>query len=787
MSLHSFGGNPPHSRAPVGDAPYIGARPSRGVLAGSPSDGTAMPNLRRTLFLALFALTASSLAGPLPLAGQDPDLPHGSDIHGVVVDETGRPLAAVAVRLPLLGRTELTHQNGTFHLERVPAGTHVVLFERIGYRAHTVTAEVVSGETVQLEVALTPSALDVQGFVVTGTISARSGDEVIRPVDVLSGQELTRRLESTLAATLENQPGISAVTMGPAAARPVIRGLGGDRVLMLEDGERVGDVSGVSSDHATAVDPASAQRIEVVRGPSALLYGSQALGGVVNVIREEIPLTVHHGIHSTVNVQGQSVNDGVVGSATVLSGIGNRVALRLEGGLREYGDLATPEGTLDNTGGMTRNLAGGASWVGESGHLGAAYRFLGNEYGIPGGFVGAHPTGVDIEMTRHVFKGEAELRSVGPFDVVQGTTSHTRYNHKELEPGGILGTEYGLLTTAGEVKAHHGKAGILSGGTVGMRAQFERFGFGGGVSTTDARRWTLSTYAHEEVVLDDWTVEAGLRWDHVRVDALEEKPDASIGDVRDRTFHALSGSVGLLRRFGGGITGGISLARAFRAPDISELYSEGPHLASYSFEVGNPDLDTEVGTGVDLFLRFDRGSVRGEVAAFRNAVAGYLYPRETGEISPRTQLPIYQYTGADALLVGLEGGLEIVFSDRLVADGTVSWVRGTLSDTDEPLPLIPPLNGRVGIRYDTPLWFAGAEARLASRQDRLGAFETPTDGYAVLGLSTGIRTTWNGQLHSVTLRLDNLTDATYRNHLSRTKELMPEAGRGVSLVYQVVF
>jgi iron complex outermembrane receptor protein len=730
---------------------------------------------------------ATALGLPLGVRAQDPEADHGSDVHGSVRDDRGAPLAAVAVRLPQLGRTELSHDDGSFHLERVPTGTHVVLFERIGYRSRSLTVTVGRGETTRLDIVLEPSALEVEGFIVTGTPTARSSDRILRPVEVLSGQELSRRLEGTVAATLRAEPGVSVGGMGPATARPVIRGLGGDRVLILEDGERVGDVSAASSDHATAVDPASAQRIEVVRGPSALLYGSQALGGVVNIIREEVPRTVHHGVHSTLSLQAQSVNDGVVGAATLLSGVGQNIALRFEGGLRTAGDLATPEGSLMNTAVDTRNLAGGASWVGSAGHIGAAYRFYGSDYGIPGGFVGAHPQGVGIEMTRHVVKGDAQLRNVGPFTVLDGSASHTRYNHKEIEPGGILGTEYGLFTTSGEVKARHGALGVLTGGTVGARAQFERFGFGGGLRTTDARRWTLSLYAHEEIDLDDWTVEAGARWDRVSADALAEDDDAAIGNIRDRTFDALSGSLGVLRRLPGGLSAGASLARAFRAPDISELYSEGPHLASYSFEVGNPDLDTEVGTGFDLFLRLDRGSVRAEAALFRNDIDGYLYPRETGETSPRTQLPIYQYTGADARLAGVEGSLDLAWSEHWAIDGTVSLVRGTLTETDTPLPFIPPVNGRAGLRYDTPGWFAGTEIRFSARQDRLGEFETPTDGYAVFGLSGGLRTTLAGRLHSMTLRIDNVTDEGYRNHLSRTKDIMPEAGRGVSLVYRIVF
>lgn len=735
----------------------------------------------------MVAILLSPLSGAAQAGeGRSGGEPHGATIEGVVRDAEGTPLAGVLLRIPELERSEFSHDDGTWHFERLPPGSYTVSAERLGYGTTSREVTVTADEVVEVELLLAPSAIEVQGFVVTGTAEARSGDRLLRPVDVLSGQELTRRLESTVAQTLAREPGLATVTMGPAAARPVIRGLGGDRVLMLEDGQRVGDVSAASPDHATAVDPASASRIEVVRGPSALLYGSQALGGVINVIREEVPRTVHHQLHGDVTLQTETVNDGVVGGGSLLYGIGEHIGLRAEGSYRSAGDLATPMGDLQNTGISTINAGAGASWIDDVGHLGGAYRYYANDYGIPGGFVGAHPTGVDIEMTRHAFRGEGQLRDLGPFSRIDADVIHTRYNHRELEAGGIVGTEYGLFTTAGEVQARHGGLGPATGGTIGARAQFERFGFGGSTGTPDTRRWTTSLYAFEEVELERVTLEGGVRWDHVEADVLQPDPDASIGDVRDRSFDAFSGSLGVLVDAGSGLSLGATAARAFRAPDVNELYSTGPHLASYVFEVGNPELDTEVSTGIDLFARLDRERVKGELALFRNSIDGYIYARDTGEIS-RVQLPIWQFTGADVRMLGAEAQLSLALTDRLLVETSASLVRGTLRDTDEPLPLMPPLNGRAGVRYERTDWFAGTEVRWADRQDRLGDFETPTAGYAIWGLTAGYRTTLGGRLHSLTLRVDNLTDQEYRNHLARTKEFMPEAGRGVSLVYRVVY
>ena len=375
-----------------------------------------------------------------------------------------------------------------------------------------------------------------------------------------------------------------------------------------------------------------------------------------------------------------------------------------------------------------------------------------------------------------------------PFDrrVVEVDGVHTWYRHREIEPPDILGTLFTLQTFGGDVLARHDGWGPFSAGAAGIRASWEDFGFGGSLFTPDSRRRTLAAYLFEEREMGSLVLEGGLRWDWVHTEPLEAVDDSDIGDVRPRTFDALSGSLGALYRVGGGVALGASVARAFRTPDVNELYSEGPHLAAYSFEVGNPDLGTEVGRGVDLFVRLTRPTLKAELTAFHNDIGGYVYPRDTGELS-RTRLPVFQFRGEDAVLTGLEGRLQWEALPRLVVDGTGSWVRGTLSETDEPLPLMPPLNGRLGLEYERPSWSVGGEVELAAEQDRLGPFETPTDGYAVFNLSAALRMTVDGRLNVLTLSLENVTDEIHRNHLSRVKEIMPEAGRGLTVTYRVVF
>jgi len=732
-----------------------------------------------------FLLLLLSLAAPAR-ASLNPD-PDSANVEGRVIDaRTGRPMRGAVVRVLQLARQDVTHEGGEFHLRNLPAGRHTVIFEHLGYRREVRQVQLAARQTVQLIVELEASAIVLPDIVVTGAARETLGERAIRPASIVSGQDLARKLDVTLAGTLENEPGLASTSVGPATSRPIIRGLGGDRVLVLEDGARVGDLSSASSDHALSVDPLTAQRIEVIRGPGALLYGSNAIGGVINLIRDEVPNTLPERPTGMASLQGQSVNDGV---AAALSGqvAVQQVALRGELSLRDAGDLSTPAGTLDNTSLRTWSASAGASRIAPWGHYGGSYRYYENGYGIPGGFVGSHPEGVRVEMRRHALHGMAAVNHrVGPFDAFTLDAKYTNYYHRELEHEDIIGTEYGLLTAAGEVTARHEEWGPLAAGVVGVRVAWQDFAAGGSSLTPPSKEVSASAYVMEEADVGDVRLQGGVRYGVHRVNPGDVSGDVNIGDVRERSFAALSASLGAVYEIAGGLSVGASLARAYRTPDTNELFSRGPHLAAYSHEVGNPDLDVETGLGADVFLRIHRDHFHAEVAAFRNTLDDFIYYRRTDAVSP-AGLPIYQATGADAVMTGIEAAGSIELVRHLLVNGTVSYVRGTLTDTDEALPMIPPLRGQLTARWEQPRWFAGVTWRAAAAQDRVAEFETPTSGHHVFDADGGIRWVAFGRVQSITLRVDNLTDEAVYDHLSRIKDIMPGPGIGASAIYRVVF
>ncbi|MCY3611581.1 MAG: TonB-dependent receptor [Gemmatimonadetes bacterium] len=727
------------------------------------------------------------LAGvPSPSAGSAPVEQQAADtldhVAGTVRSaDSGLPLAGAMVEVVSTGGSAVTHGDGSFRIAVPDAEGYRVRIDRLGYAA--VAVDIRPGETaaVDLEVA----AIPLPDVVVTAVLSPTSANETIRPSAVFAEETLQRQLAPTLAQTVESVPGVTVTSMGPGTSQPVIRGLGGDRILMLEDGQRVGDVVNSGADHATAVTPSSARRIDVIRGPSAILYGSNALGGVINVVRDEVPRAVPYRATGFTTLQGHTVTRGAGGSGQITVGVTEHIPLRVEVSRHQGGDLRTPIGMLAGTQTDVWSVAAGTSWVDDWGYTGGAFRFYRNDYGIPGGFLGGHSNPVRTEQERAAGRLRSVIRPGRGFEAIELDAGYTWYRHHEWEPPDILGTLFERQIASGEARARHAGWGPFASGAVGARVSWEQFGFGGALYSPNTRRRTQAAYVLEEIDLDPVLIEAGLRYDRVELEPNREEL-SDIGHIRARSFDAVSGSLGALLRLTEQFTLGASVARAFRTPDVHELYSEGPHLAANSFDVGNPSLETETGLGIDVFGRITRRHLSAEVTWFRNTIAGYIFPQATGKLS-RILLPIYQYVGEDALLTGFESLIGWSTPAGFKLEAAASHVHGTIRATDEPLPFMPPLQGRLAVGYSPVDWFVEAEARMAGSQERTGRFEEATDGYAVLGLSGGLRLTVAGRLHVVTLHLENLGDTEYRNHLSRVKEIMPEAGRGLGVTYRVVF
>jgi iron complex outermembrane receptor protein len=727
-----------------------------------------------------------------------------------VDEESGAPVAAAFVRIVETKQTEFVNGDGRFTFARIVPGRYTLIAERIGYHAHKNTVEVRAGTATTVRLELHVAAVDVGAIVVTGALSARSEQEVLGSVSAVAGAELDRRLNATIAQTIQAEPGVSVSGVGGATSRPVIRGLGGDRILILEDGQRPGDLSSTSSDHAVAVDPLTAEQFEIVRGPMSLLYGSSALGGVVNIIRTEIPTTMAPHTHGLVTSQLASVNDGGTLGGTATSPLG-AFMLRAEASGRRFSDTQTPVGDMPNTDGRQYTLAGAVSLPQAWGHTGASYRYYDNDYGIPGGFVGGHPSGVDIRMRRHTARAQLARASAPAafLSKLNVDASYSNYAHSEIEASGEVATRFEQDLLSFETRATHGAHGALAQGAFGVRAQYRDITTAGELNTPSTYDYTAAVYAVEDLGTGRLRGQVGARYDYARYVPREQTTVFVGGEevpVRPRTFGAVSGSIGALYALTNDLRAGASVSRAFRTPDFNELYSDGPHLAANSYDVGDPNIEHETGTGADAFLRWRGERAHAEVAVFLNQLSNYIFPSSRGRIEsgPQAGRPRLQYTNQDARFAGAEGELEFGLLRHFVAHTTVSYVRAhftserdsipiftagdtTLIAASEYPPFIPPLNGSASLRYDQPRFFAGVQVRWAAAQDRLGDFETRTAAYAVPGIEAGVRLVRSDRIHSITLRVDNILDTEYRDHLSRIKEILPEPGRGVSLLYRFNF
>jgi iron complex outermembrane receptor protein len=626
--------------------------------------------------------------------------------------------------------------------------------------------------------------------VVSVSPNARSAFESYQPTTVLAGQDLDRQLAGSLGAVLEGQAGMALRSLGPAPSRPVIRGLDGDRVLILEDGQRTGDISSQSGDHGVPVNPAAATRIEVVRGPATLLYGANAIGGLVNVITDRIPAQPVSGTHGSFAADlGSGAAE--AGGAGAVSWGNSRFATHVMGSGRRSGDVATPAGRVANSHSRMGEISAGAAWTGERAYVGGSYGFDDSRFGVPVVEEGV----VELTPRRHQISVRSGGKGFnGPFESYRATFGYRRYQHQELEAG-EPGTLFRNHTTEVELLGSHRPFRRLTG-TIGgwvLARSFEAVGEEALSPPVDQR--AAAAFMYEELTWPHVTLQYGARLDHTRF-----APD---GGLPSRDFTNVSASAGLLYRPAAAhdaVTFALSVARAARNPALEELYFFGPHAGNFAFEIGNPDLGSEKALGVDASFRWRTRRVSGEVTYFRNDIADYIFrsPVTDADFGERFDhlvdddgdgeaFPIVEFAAADSVLQGVEAHADLQLTGRVFAELGVDYVKGELKASGVPLPRMPPLRVRSGVRYQVNAFQAGGELSAAARQDRTFGAETPTVGFAVLDLYAVYSFEAGGVLNTLTARLDNATDELYRNHLSLVKDVVPEMGRSFKLVYRVAF
>lgn len=681
----------------------------------------------------------------------------------------------------------------------------------LGVAAATMTAPALAQENPPAATALQKDGGDV--VVITGIGPARTADELIASTTVLDDTAIIERLGGGLGDTLAGVPGVSSTAFGPGASRPVIRGLGAERVQVLINGIGVIDASSASPDHAVTGDPLGAERIEILRGPATLAYGGGAAGGVVNVIDGLIVEELPDAPFSATGYAGHtSVDDGNTLAARGVGTAGDVVGVlswtRREGsdleipGLAESAALRAQEeaggeaheqvsGTLENSGVESQAFSGGLSFVGDSGFIGVAVRRLENKYGVVGGHaheeepapaglgplamgvaaVGETPEApfIDMAQTRYDVRGGWRFRD-GFLDRVTGSLSLVDYEHTEFEGPGEPGTRFTNEGHEGRLEAQHVNLGgwVGSIGVQTSRRDFRAVGDEAFVTPTVTDQHGV--FVFETYEIGDWGIEGGLRYDRVMVDnAINGK----------ETFDTVNASFGMHGHVTENLFLGATVSRTERAPNDVELFADGPHLATQQYEIGNPQLGTERGVSLEGSARWEAGPLAIGGSLYRFAFEDFIYLSPTG--AELDGLPVFATLQGDATFTGGEitasYAIGEAFGANWTIDGAADAVRAKLDDGGD-LPRIPPLSAMAGVEADAGFVKARLEVRWADRQDRVADFELPTDGWTAVDL----RTTWRLS-PGVELIVDgaNLTDEEIRYHASPLKDLAPMAGRGLRI------
>ena len=678
-----------------------------------------------------------------------------------------------------------TDSKGYFHFNSTPKGKIRLKTTHIAYKEKIVEYNFFENSKSGLVIYLISNTIETPTIIINDSKLNNYFDEVYDITGALKGKELEKDLGLTLAATLKNETGIAMRTMGPAPARPVIRGLGGDRVFISENGIKLNDLSATSPDHAVGVEAFTVDKINVIRGPRVLTLTSTTFGGVVDVERNEIAEVMHNKVYSSAGFFAETANKGYLGSFTTEIPL-NPFSLYLEASGRDAENIYTPTGYLQNSMADNFNFAGGLSYIGDKFITGLSARKFELNYGIPGGFIGAHPYGVNIELKRKQFNYKF-IYNFNEKNKLLFDFAYSSYGHLEYEYNGLTGAEFKVADYIGKLEYSHGELFGLSKGQIGLSSDIRNFNVGGYVFTSPAKLKNISAYIYENTSIGKVALEFAARYNYDFIDPKYKNTLTSIGLIKEKRFNTFSLSVSVLYPISDIVFIGGNINKSSRVPTIEELYSRGPHLAAYSYEVGNPNLEDESGFGTELFIYHKFNNLFFNITIFRNYSSYYIIPRNSGKINYATFLPIYESQGIKALFYGYEITADIKLNEYFTLELSSSYTVGKNKTDNDYLPQIPPLKGHLELKYTIEKLNIYMGCEFAASQKKLDKFETETVGYLIINSSIQYSFEFIEIMNNISFSVDNILNKEYRNHLSRVKSIMPETGRNFRLTYKVYF
>ena len=659
---------------------------------------------------------------------------------------------------------------------------------------------------------------DIEVITVTADPLGNVDDHFIQPTQVLDSEDLKRRSIQSIGETVSGELGVTSSDFGAGVGRPVIRGMGGGRVKVLENSIDSMDASTISSDHAVTTEPVFAEQIEILRGPATLLYGSGASGGLVNVVSNRIPREVPDGIEGGAVIQYETVNEGFTGSGEFNGGSGG-LALHLSGMKKDTKDYDIPgfadahhgeeeeeegeeevEGILENSSANTESITGGLTFINDTGSIGFSVSGLNSLYGIPGHSQHEEEEeegGVTIDMEQIRYDFSASLNK--PFNGIQEVKTRWGYNdyeHAEVEPSGEIGTNFSNEELEGRIEIIHDPIG--SGdwdGALGIQINSRDFSaVGEEAFLPPAKQDAIAVFLVEKADFGQWHVDLGLRYE-------DQDSESITGDTASHGLISLGG--GASYDYSDGYELGLSVGYSQRGPAIEELFSNGPHAATNSFEIGNTALGDEASTNIDLHWHKNEGNFKFKVNLFYNLIDDFIYLQEqdinndgfadrveedfSGEISEildpdEDEEPLLLFhTQNDAEFKGfeLEGIINLFNSERgnLNLRVWTDYVDAKLKDGGGNLPRISPWRIGTGLDYRKGSWDLNLNLVHTAEQNDTAALEEATPGYNMLNLYAAYNFDMGNSSFTLFARGTNLLNEEARRHTSVVKDIAPLPGR----------
>ncbi len=674
-----------------------------------------------------------------------------------------------------------TNTDGLFHINSLKDSIQITI-SAIGFESKNLILKK-NIDTLRL-IVMSPKTYNFGQIYVNSGKPLSKVDVLMSDINKIQARQLKYYIGKTLANVLNSELGTSMRTMGTASSRPIIRGLSGHNVTISQDGLPINDLSANSPDHAVATNTFGSNSIDILRGPQVLLYSSTLFGGVININSFDFDNKSQDSYLNS-SLSYDSNNDGKsIGIDSKIDLFKTNFSFNFNGLLSN--NIRTPSSSLKNTYSKNFSLSIIDYLNFNDMDLGIKLNKYYSEYGIPGGFVGAHPNGVNIKIDKDYFSFPFQFNfNNSILNKLNYTFAYSNYHHTEFEHSGAIGAEFVIKDISNKLALKLNSFSNFTNGELSLAFDQKKSKLGGFVFNPPSINRNLSFAFFQEYNPGNHLIQFGIRYDINSIEPEYEK-NSKIGFIRKRDFNYLSASMLIMNHITEEWYLGFSISKASRSPSVEELFSEGPHLAAYSYETGNPELKNENGLGAEIFTYYKTSKLYLMITSYYNYFDYFITTRNTGKINYATLLNIYSHQGVKAKLFGTDINLNYSFNDFFKSLLTFSFTRGINASDNSNLSMIPPMKISHILSFKNQLYTISFKSIYSFKQNFVDSFEKTTSSYFINNSDFAYGFNIGNSVNFLSINIENIFNITYKNHLSRIKSVFPEPGRNFKITYTIM-